>query len=84
VSSHHFLVVGWDANEKKGSRGEAQKMLDTVSKHNIKVMTNPFSGLKELPKAVELAHSGKMRGKPVIFIDEEAIKSQKSSGIIMI
>lgn len=59
-------------------------MLNLVSKHNVKVMTNPFKGLKELPKAVELAHSGKMRGKPVILIDEEAIEKEKTSGVKMI
>jgi propanol-preferring alcohol dehydrogenase len=39
-------------------------MLNRVSKHNIKVQTNAFKGLSEIPKAVELAHSGKMKGKP--------------------
>ena len=67
-----------------GSRGECQKMLDLVSKNDIKVKTNPFKGLKELPKAVELAQSGKMQGKPVILIDGEAIENEKKSGIKMI
>ena len=59
-------------------------MLDVVSKNNIKVKTNPFIGLKELPKAVELAHSGKMQGKPVILIDNKAIEDEKKSGLKMI
>ncbi|ESZ98271.1 alcohol dehydrogenase [Sclerotinia borealis F-4128] len=67
-----------------GSRGEAQKMLELVSKHNIKVQTNPFKGLREIPKAVELAHSGKMKGKPVIVIDEKAIQNENQSGLQMI
>lgn len=66
------------------SRGECQKMLKLVGEHNIKVKTNPFNGLKELPRAVELAHSGKMQGKPVILIDQEAIENEKRSGIKMI
>jgi propanol-preferring alcohol dehydrogenase len=48
-------------------------MLEVVSKNNIKVKTNPFNGINEVPKAVELAHSGKMQGKPVILIDNEAL-----------
>ena len=56
-------------------------MLDMVAKHNIKVKTNSFNGLKELSKAVELAHSGKMQGKPIIIIDEEAIRNERCSGI---
>lgn len=59
-------------------------MLEVVSKHNIKVKTNPFNGIREVPKAIELAHSGKMQGKPVIIIDEQAIKDEKESGHQMI
>lgn len=59
-------------------------MLEVVSKHNIKVKTNPFNGIEEVPKAVELAHSGKMQGKPVILIDNEAIKNEKKSCLQMV
>lgn len=59
-------------------------MLEVVSKHNIKVKTNPFYGIKELPKAIELAHSGKMQGKPVILIDNQAIEKEKKSGLRMV
>jgi propanol-preferring alcohol dehydrogenase len=67
-----------------GSRGECLKMLDVVSRHNIKVKTNGFNGIKEVPKAIELAHSGKMQGKPVIIINQEAIENEKKSGIKMV
>ncbi|KAE9381659.1 GroES-like protein [Stipitochalara longipes BDJ] len=66
------------------SRGECLKMLDAVSKNNIKVKTNVFKGIKEVPKAIELAHSGRMQGKPVILIDQEAIKNEKKSGLEMV
>ena len=59
-------------------------MLDVVSKHNIRVKTNAFNGIKEVPKAVELAHSGRMQGKPVILIDQEAIEKEKTSGLKMV
>lgn len=59
-------------------------MLRVVSEHDIKVKTNPFIGLRELPKAVELAHSGKMQGKPVVLIDQDAIEQEKQTGIHMI
>ncbi|TVY20892.1 alcohol dehydrogenase [Lachnellula arida] len=67
-----------------GSREEIKKMLEVVSKHNIKVKTNPFDGIKEVPKAIELAHSGKMQGKPVILIDNQAIEKEKKSGLQMV
>jgi propanol-preferring alcohol dehydrogenase len=59
-------------------------MLEVVSKHNIKVKTNAFKGIKEVPKAIELAHSGKMQGKPVRLIDHEAIENEKLSGLKMV
>lgn len=58
-------------------------MINLVSEHNVKVQTNAFKGLDEIPKAVELAHSGKMKGKPVIIIDDEAIFNEKKSGLKM-
>jgi propanol-preferring alcohol dehydrogenase len=67
-----------------GSRGECQKMLEVVSKNDIKVKTNAFDGIKEIPKAVELTYSGKMQGKPVILIDNEAIQNERKSGIQMV
>ena len=66
------------------SCGEAQKMLKLVAEHGIKVETNPFEGLKEVGRCVELAHSGNMKGKGVILIDREAIEKEKQSGIDMI
>lgn len=59
-------------------------MLKLVSENNITVKTNPFNGINEVPKAVELAHSGKMQGKPVILIDQEAIEQQTKSGLTMV
>ncbi|KAL8953471.1 MAG: hypothetical protein Q9222_000675 [Ikaeria aurantiellina] len=58
-------------------RYEAQRMLDFVAEHNITVKTNPFFGLKEIPRMVELAHSGKMAGKGVIIVDDDEIKKEK-------
>jgi len=46
----------------QGARGECQKMLEVVSKNKIKVKTNAFNGIKDVPKAIELAQSGKMQG----------------------
>ncbi|KAK0126435.1 hypothetical protein ONS95_008035 [Cadophora gregata] len=66
------------------SRGECQKMLKVASENKIRVKTNPFYGLKEIPKAVELAHSGKMQGKPVVIIDSEAIQKERRSGLEMV
>ncbi|KAL9004018.1 MAG: hypothetical protein Q9188_003159 [Gyalolechia gomerana] len=59
------------------SRNEAQRMLEFVAEHNITVKTNPFFGLKEIPRLIELAHSGKMAGKGVIIVDEDEIRGGK-------
>ncbi|KAH7364196.1 chaperonin 10-like protein [Rhexocercosporidium sp. MPI-PUGE-AT-0058] len=66
------------------SREECQKMLEVASKNKINVKTNPFNGIKEIPKALELAHSGKMQGKLVIIIDNEAIQNEKKSRLEMV
>jgi len=52
---------------------QSQQMLETVGKNGIKVETNVFKGLKEVPKMVELAHSGKMKGKAVCVVDESQV-----------
>ncbi|KAJ5609969.1 hypothetical protein N7510_006688 [Penicillium lagena] len=53
---------------------EAEEMLDIVVKHNIKVNTNIFYGIEEIPKAVDMLRRGKYQGKGVIVIDEDALK----------
>ena len=52
-------------------------MLKTVAEHKISVRTNPFFGIKEIPKMLELAHSGNMQGKAVVIIDEKEMKRVK-------
>ena len=42
-----------------------------VAEHRIKVKTNLFHELDELPKLVDLADSGKMQGKSVVVVDKE-------------
>ena len=64
------------------TRAEAQRMLEMVAEHKISVKTNPFFGLHEIPKLVELAHSGKMAGKGVVIVDEEEIKRRKEGASI--
>ena len=61
---------------KISSPDEARRMLDIVASHNVSVTTNPFDGLKQLPKLVELAESGKMMGKGVIVVDQSQIKEE--------
>lgn len=52
-------------------------MLETVAEHNISVKTNPFFGLREIPRLAELAHSGKMQGKAVVIVDQEEMNRVK-------
>jgi propanol-preferring alcohol dehydrogenase len=46
-------------------------MLQLVVKHNIKVHSNIFHGIHEIPKVVDMLSKGQYRGKGVIVIDEE-------------
>jgi alcohol dehydrogenase, propanol-preferring len=55
-------------------------MLDVVAEHGISVRTNPVNGLNEIPKLVELAHSGKMSGKGVVIIDQAQLDDDKKNG----
>lgn len=59
------------------TRTEAQRMLKVVAEHGISVKTNPFFGLNELPKLLDLVHTGKMAGKGVIIVDEEEQRKVK-------
>lgn len=59
------------------SPDEARKMLEVVAEHDISVTTNPVFGLKEVPNLVEMAHSGKMKGKGIVIVDEEQVRREK-------
>ena len=52
---------------------QSQEMLDLVAKNGIKVEKNLFYGLKEVPKMLELAHSGKMKGKAMCVVDDSQV-----------
>jgi len=52
-----------------GGRKLAQEMLQVVAKHNIRAETQIFHGLEEVPKMVELARAGNLRGKAVCVVD---------------
>ncbi|KAI4915421.1 uncharacterized protein J4E92_009375 [Alternaria infectoria] len=57
---------------------EARDMLDLVAEHGITVQTSSFQGLGEIEKLVELADSGKMKGKGVVIMDQEQIEREKN------
>ncbi|KAI4607201.1 hypothetical protein J4E83_009657 [Alternaria metachromatica] len=57
---------------------EARDMLDLVAGHGITVQTSSFQGLGEIEKLVKLAHSGKMKGKGVVIMDQEQIEKEKN------
>ena len=47
----------------------SQEMLDVAGKSGIQVETAKFNGLDKVPEMVELAHSGKLKGKAVCVVD---------------
>lgn len=59
-------------------------MLDVVAKHKVWVAKNPFNGLHEIPKLVELVHSGEMTGKGQIIVDPKQIEEQRKAGIQLV
>lgn len=63
---------------------EAVSMLDVVAEHKISVKTNPFYGLEEIPKVVELAHGGKMKGKGIIIVDKGQIEKETKPGLQLV
>ncbi|KAH7048360.1 chaperonin 10-like protein [Macrophomina phaseolina] len=62
------------------SPDEAREMIKMVSENGISVKTNPFQGLNEIPKLLELAHGGKMAGKGIVVVDAEQIEHEKGIG----
>jgi propanol-preferring alcohol dehydrogenase len=56
---------------------EAEEMLQLVVKHNIKVESNIFHGIREIPTVVDMLSKGQYRGKGVIVIDEGTSRLSK-------
>jgi alcohol dehydrogenase, propanol-preferring len=52
----------------------SQEMLNEVGRAGIDVETKLFYGLDKVPEMVELAHSGKLKGKAVCVVDEAQLK----------
>lgn len=61
-------------------RQVSQDMLNLVAKHGIEVNSTLFYGLEQVPKMVELAHSGLLRGKAVCVVDSEQIDRERELG----
>ena len=53
------------------TRSEAQRMLQMVADHEIKVTTNLFFSLNEIPKLLDVVHTGKMVGKGICIVSED-------------
>lgn len=58
---------------------EAQDMLQVVAEHKISVNTNAFNGLGEMEKLIELAESGKMKGKGIVIIDQAQVDAERKT-----
>ena len=51
-----------------------------VAAKGISVATNPFYGLDKVNALVSLSHSGKMKGKGIIVVEEKAIEHERRLG----
>ncbi|KAJ4301132.1 hypothetical protein N0V90_003222 [Kalmusia sp. IMI 367209] len=58
------------------SAKEARDMLQLVAEHGISVNANVFKGLREMEKLIELAESGKMKGKGIIIMDQGQVDKE--------
>ncbi|KEF55608.1 uncharacterized protein A1O9_08358 [Exophiala aquamarina CBS 119918] len=58
----------------------SQQMLDDVAKHDIKCESTIFYGLEQVPQMVELAQSGKLKGKAVCVVDSVELEKETVSG----
>lgn len=56
----------------------AQEMLNECGRAGINVETQKFYGLEKVPDMVELAHSGKLKGKAVCVVSQELLDSEKA------
>jgi alcohol dehydrogenase, propanol-preferring len=63
---------------------QAKRMLEVVAKHKISVSKNVFNGLAEIPKLIELAHSGKLAGKGMIVVDPQQIEEERKTGVELV
>ena len=63
------------------SAGESQEMVDFVAEHSVSAATVQFDGLDLVNGMVELAHSGKLRGKAVVIVDQEQLDREKSEAV---
>ncbi|OPB43464.1 hypothetical protein A0O28_0106550 [Trichoderma guizhouense] len=52
---------------------QTQEMLEFAVQYGIKVKTNVYHGLREIPRMVKDAHSGLMKGKSVVVIDSTQV-----------
>ncbi|KAK8213844.1 chaperonin 10-like protein [Phyllosticta capitalensis] len=62
------------------SVAEEREMLQVVAEHNIHVSTNPVHGLQAIPQLLELAQSGKMKGKGIVIVDPEQMEREREGG----
>lgn len=56
------------------------EMLAEYAKHGIKVQTNVFFGLEQVPAMVEASESGNLGGKAICVVDREAFERESTCG----
>lgn len=53
---------------------ESRDMVASITKHGIELHTVPFNGLERIHDLVEVVHSGKVKGKAAIVVDEAQVQ----------
>ncbi|KAM0330108.1 hypothetical protein ACHAQA_004280 [Verticillium albo-atrum] len=60
------------------SQEESRQMVEFVAKKGLHLESNVFHGLDSVHELVDLVHSGKMKGKAVMIVDQTQVDREKS------
>ncbi len=63
---------------------ESRDMVAFIAEHGLRLHTVPFQGLAKIHELVELVHSGKIKGKAAIIVDDAQVQKDASSGVEMV
>lgn len=56
-----------------GGVEDSRQMLDEASRHGVQAETVAFQGLQEVPKLLDFASSGRLKGKAICIVDGELV-----------
>ncbi|CAK7201476.1 hypothetical protein SEUCBS139899_004180 [Sporothrix eucalyptigena] len=61
---------------------ESRDMVASITQHGLQLHTVPFQGLERIHELVALVHSGSIKGKAAIVVDNEQVERDAATGIM--